>query len=437
MSRFAPSPTGLLHIGNARVALLNYILSCQKNQVLKLRIDDTDRERSKLEYIDIIREDLDWLGIKYQYTYKQSERDYSAEIELLKKENLIYPCYETPEELEAQRKHQNSQRSPPRYIPCASDFSRQPHWRFKLTQQNETWTDGVIGEQLHFAGEYSDPVVIKEDGTILYNLASIIDDCRDNIPWILRGQDHVSNTVVQIQMLRSLDKQRQIQWFHIPLMQEKGQKLSKRISNEYSIQFLKHQGYDALALIYTLLNTGKSTPLKVSDAIKVIWKSTDAPDKKRDRTIDAIISNFDFKYSSARSEWYIENCYKWQLHINQHKSPSEGTSWLARNGWADATANHWELIKDIMGNKDDAIYWQSVFTDPLFYVKVQNQDEEIIRKCALENCDINVIADKLPQFSKKEIGQAIHQALTGKVFGPKILDLIKVLPADFIQKRLN
>jgi len=219
--RFAPSPTGLLHVGNVRVALINWLLARQKEGVFYLRFDDTDQERSRLEYVKAIEEDLKWLGLFWDDSFHQSARleRYKEAAELLKEKGRLYPCYETPEELDLKRKYALSQGRPPIYDRAALRLTaaeiakfqaegRVPHWRFKLEETSITWQDLIRGP-LEFQGSHlSDPVLIKPDGSPLYTFASVVDDYDRGITHIIRGEDHITNTAAQIQLSEALRRKK-------------------------------------------------------------------------------------------------------------------------------------------------------------------------------------------------------------------------------------
>ena len=216
-TRFAPSPTGYLHVGNVRAALLNWLFARKTGGEFILRIDDTDNERSEESYVEAIREDLTWLGLTWDATFRQSERQklYDEAADKLRTEGRLYACYETPEELEIKRKLQLARRLPPVYDRAALKMteaeqtkyeaeSRKPHWRFLLDKRDVSWDDLIRGPVTIDAASLSDPVLIREDGTPLYTLPSVVDDGEMPITHVIRGEDHVANTAVQIQIAEAL-----------------------------------------------------------------------------------------------------------------------------------------------------------------------------------------------------------------------------------------
>ena len=215
--RFAPSPTGRIHAGNIRTALLNWMFAQQREGRFVFRLDDTDRERSTEEFAQGIREDLTWLGLAWDLEVKQSERFalYDEAVEKLKASGRLYPAYETQEELELKRKRQLARGRPPVYDRAALKLTdadrakleaegRKPHWRFKLETRDVVWNDLIRGEQHVDAASLSDPVLVRADGTYLYTLPSVVDDIDLGITHVVRGEDHVANTAPQIQLFEAL-----------------------------------------------------------------------------------------------------------------------------------------------------------------------------------------------------------------------------------------
>ncbi len=209
--RFAPSPTGRIHIGNARTALLNWLFAKRRGGTFILRFDDTDLHRSKAEYADAIEADLEWLGIKADLVRRQSERmaAYDEAAVRLKALHRLYAAYETAEELDRRRKRQQALGRPPIYDRAALRLSesersaleasgRKPHWRFRLEPTTVRWDDVVRGESRIDCASLSDPVLRREDGTYLYTLPSVVDDIDFGVTHVIRGEDHVTNTAVQI-----------------------------------------------------------------------------------------------------------------------------------------------------------------------------------------------------------------------------------------------
>ena len=280
--RFAPSPTGKLHLGNARMALVNYLYARHAGGVYVLRIDDTDRERSRDEFTDAIRADLQWLGIGWDEEYHQSARmdRYERAMERLKAIYRAYPCYETAEELDYKRKRQLARGKPPIYDRAARSLTdedrakleaegRKPHWRFLLAPGPVTWTDLVRGPCHYEAEHLSDPVLMREDGVPLYTLTSVVDDVELNISHIIRGEDHVTNTAPQIQLFEALHAAPPA-FAHLPLMVDAlGKGLSKRLGS-LTLEALRDQGIETMAVNSLLGRMGASHAIEPAQDIATL-----------------------------------------------------------------------------------------------------------------------------------------------------------------------
>lgn len=280
--RFAPSPTGRLHIGNARTALINWLFVKGRGGSFVLRFDDTDAQRSRQEYVDAIREDLAWLGIQPDIEVRQSQRValYDAAADRLKSADRLYPAYETAEELDRKRRRQRARRLPPVYDRAARDLSeadrasleaegRKAHWRFLLDQQQVTWDDGVRGDQMIDTAALSDPVLVREDGSYLYTLPSIVDDIDLGVTHIIRGEDHVANTGVQIGIFEALGSPAPVFAHHNLLVDAKGEALSKRLGS-LSISGLREAGFEPQAVAALAVLIGTSLPVEpVADIMDI------------------------------------------------------------------------------------------------------------------------------------------------------------------------
>ncbi len=271
--RFAPSPTGYIHIGNARTALLNWLYSRDTGGTFLLRLDDTDVERSKTEYAEAIVEDLAWLGIVPDEVARQSDRTekYDVTAERLKADGRLYACYETPDELERKRKRLLARGRPPVYDRAALDLDagqiaaleaedRKPHWRFKLENRAVRWKDEVRGNQSIEAGSLSDPVLIRADGSYLYTLPSVVDDIEYGVTLIVRGEDHVANTGVQIQIFEALGATPPGFAHHNLLTDASGEGLSKRMES-LSLRSLRSDGFEPMAVASLATTIGTSEPV--------------------------------------------------------------------------------------------------------------------------------------------------------------------------------
>lgn len=271
--RFAPSPTGLLHVGNLRAALANVLFARRHGGTFVLRLDDTDLERSKPEYAAAIEEDLLWLGMDWDERVAQSDRldRYAAAAERLKASGRLYPCFETEEELAYKRERRRREGRPPVYdrealkmtpeqIARALANGKQPYWRFRLSSRSVGWRDLVLGERSVKLQAISDPVLVRADGSPLYTFTSVVDDLEMGITHILRGEDHVTNTGIQLDLYEALGgKPTALAFGHLPLLTDQdGGPLSKRLGS-ISLRHLRKDGIEPSALVGYLAALGTSS----------------------------------------------------------------------------------------------------------------------------------------------------------------------------------
>jgi len=286
-TRFAPSPTGYLHIGNLRTALFNYLIAAKAGGTFILRLDDTDPERSKDEYADAIKQDLTWLGLKWGRIERQSARleRYEQAAQQLRDIGRLYECFETPIELDLKRKKQLNMGKPPVYDRAAlalSDDERAKlraergagHWRFKLDHERIEWHDGILGDLSIDAASVSDPVLIRGDGQFLYTLASVADDVDYGVSHVVRGSDHVTNTAVQIQIMQALGATPPSFAHHSLLTGPQGEALSKRLGT-LALRDLRARGIEPLALLSLLARLGSSKPVELAGSLEEIAEGFD------------------------------------------------------------------------------------------------------------------------------------------------------------------
>ena len=290
--RFAPSPTGKLHVGNIRAALWNWLFARSRAGRFVLRIDDTDQARSTKAYEDGIRRDLEWLGLGWDDTFHQSARfgEYDRAAEAFKAKGLLYPCYETAEELDRQRKLQRARSEPPIYNRAALALSdddrarlesegRKPHWRFRLSRTPISWNDLIRGEVTVDTANVSDPVLIREDGMYLYTLPSCVDDVDTGVTHIIRGEDHVTNAAVQVEIMNELIAMKgagSVPAFahHSLLVGADGQGLSKRLGS-LSIEAMRDDGLEPAAITSLLARLGTAAPVVPEPDLSALAASFD------------------------------------------------------------------------------------------------------------------------------------------------------------------
>lgn len=270
--RFAPSPTGFLHVGNTRIALANYLFARRTGGVFLLRFDDTDRERNKEEHVDAIQADLRWLGIEWDESFRQSDRmsRYGAAAERLKQSGRLYPCFESEDELRVKRDLRIKRGLAPVYDRAmlkltpeqraqAEANGKRPYWRFLMSDSTMEWMDMVLGRRQVKLSAVSHPVLIRADGTPLYTFTSVVDDIESGITHIIRGEDHVTNTGVQMDLFAALGADpRGLLFAHLPLLTDaEGGKLSKRLES-LSLRSLRHDGVEPSAITAYLARLGTS-----------------------------------------------------------------------------------------------------------------------------------------------------------------------------------
>ncbi|MEP7209992.1 MAG: glutamate--tRNA ligase [Alphaproteobacteria bacterium] len=354
--RFAPSPTGKLHVGNVRTCLINWLFAKGQNGTFVLRIDDTDTERSTKANEDQIREDLTWLGLVWDETFKQSERfdRYRAVAEDLKAKGLLYPAYETADELERRRKIALARGKPPVYDRAALDLTdpdrkaleaegRKPHWRFKLSGNPVTWNDLVRGEQSIDTSSVSDPVLIREDGSFLYTMPSVVDDVDAKITHIVRGEDHVTNSGAQIEIFRALGDHMP-ELAHTPLLiGADGQGLSKRLGS-LSVEQLREDGVEPMAIMSLLAKLGTSDPIEPRDMLM------------------QLAGEFAFsKIGRAPARFDEQELNNVNAHMVHAMSFDAVKSRLAKLAYGEnATATFWDVVRGNLTTVQDAAVWLMV-----------------------------------------------------------------------------
>ncbi|MDX2309110.1 MAG: glutamate--tRNA ligase [Hyphomicrobium sp.] len=368
--RFAPSPTGRLHIGNIRTAVLNYLFALKHKGSFMLRLDDTDRERSTEKFADAIRTDLRWLGFSWSREERQSERTahYDEAAARLKASGRLYPCYETPDELDRRRKRQLASGRPPIYDRAALKLSteerarleaegRTPHWRFRLANTPNTadltpeptpvvWDDLVRGHQSVDAGSLSDPVLVRADGTYLYTFTSVVDDVDFAITHVIRGEDHVTNTGVQIQIFEAMGAKPPAFAHHSLLVGADGSALSKRLG-ALSLESLRNDGLEPMAIVSHAALIGSS------DAIEPY------------RDLPALAANLDLaKISMAPGRFDPEELKGLNAKLLQITPYDDVRERLAECG-VEGGAPFWEAVRGNLATFDDSKLWWAVVNAPI------------------------------------------------------------------------
>ncbi len=435
--RFAPSPTGLLHIGNIRTALQNACFAKQQNGMFILRIDDTDKERSKPEFQKAIEEDLKWLGIEYHSIFKQSDRFhlYDQAADFLKKEGYLYPCYETAEELNKKRQIARLKGRPPIYDRSALSLTntqkqqyekenKKPYWRFKLSGRTVSWNDLVRKNQEIDTSSISDPVLIREDGSYLYTLPSVVDDIKLEITHIIRGEDHVTNSAAQIEIFKVLGAPPPV-FAHTPLLVGKeGEALSKRLGS-LSVNELKEQEIEPLALASLLLKIG------TSDAVEL------------EKDFGTLTKQFSFnKIGRAPARLSIDELKRLNSSFI-HQAPYEYYQTILQK--LNVSRQLWDIVKANMNQLEDIHIWKRVIegkinpviTTNLAFIRDVNAllPEQEFDHSSWKNWT-KAIASKTNR-KGKQLYLPIRQALTGLSYGPSMDDLLVLIGYENVKERLN
>lgn len=359
VTRFAPSPTGYIHIGNLRTALFNYLIARKAGGTFILRIDDTDPERSKEIYVDGIKEDLEWLGLTWDRVERQSERlgRYAETADKLREMGKFYEAFETPTELDLKRKKQLNMGKPPVYDRAALALSDKEKdalraergngvWRYKLDQERINWTDGILGDISIDAASVSDPVLIRGDGQVLYTLASIVDDTDMNVTHIVRGSDHVTNTATQIQMIKAIGGTVPQFAHHSLLTGPQGEALSKRLGT-LALRDLRERGVEPMALLSLMARLGSSDPVELRSSM------------------DELIEGFDINhFGSAPTKFDENDLFPLTAHYLQ-TLPVESLAdeIAALDVPADLAARFWDVAKDNITTRADLAEWWTLFRD--------------------------------------------------------------------------
>ncbi|PIT68781.1 glutamate--tRNA ligase [Bartonella tribocorum] len=451
--RFAPSPTGYIHIGNIRIALFNWLYAQAHKGDFILRYDDTDIERSKQEYIDAIAVDLEWLEIQPDTIYYQSKRfsRYDEVAEILKQRGLLYPCYETAEELERRRKIQLSRKLPPIYDRAALKLTeedkknfesqgRKPHWRFLLpnfennplqTKRTEVcWNDAVKGKQTIDLASLSDPVLIREDGTYLYTLPSVVDDIDMAITHIIRGDDHITNTGAQIALFKALEAELPV-FGHINLLSTVlGKGLSKR-NNDLSIRSLREEGFESIAVqcLAVLIGTSQNVHPYPHQA--------------------ALLEHFNLQDTSKSvAKFDIADLCTLNSHLVHELNYEDVKTRLKNLSIEGEKAEYfWNAIRSNIDKVNDAVLWWKIIHDAKSFDTVAVEDRAFVQQ-SLNFLPEGVLKDESWQVwtmalkektgrKGKSLFMPLRQALTGMDHGPEMGKLLQLLGREKVIERLS
>ena len=429
-TRFAPSPTGYLHIGNLRAALFNYAIARQNGGTFVLRIDDTDQERSKDEYIQGIKDDLTWLGLTWDRVEHQSAR---MDMYLDAKQKLIdmgrlYECFETPIELDLKRKKQLNMGKPPVYDRAALDLSeaekdalraeRGSHWRFKLDHARIEWDDEIVGTISIDAASVSDPVLFKNDGQILYTLASVVDDTEMGMTNVVRGSDHITNTATQIQIMQALGGTIPRFAHHSLLTGPQGEALSKRLGT-LALRDLPAQGVAPQAILSLMARLGSSDPVELR------------------ATVQEIVDGFDIsKFGSAPTKFDADDLGPLTARYLATLTADDVAETLA-NVPAEQRPAFWAAIKGNINSLDDVAGWWTFFQKGPSAPLIADEDREFVAQ-AFDMLGNPPYADDTWSTWTSAVKEAtgrkgkglfmpLRKAVTGLERGPEMADVMPLL----------
>jgi glutamyl-tRNA synthetase len=435
--RFAPSPTGRLHVGNVRTALLNWLYARAQGGQMLLRIDDTDFARSSKEFEDGIDADLVWLGLQWDQRANQSQRAgaYAKAAEKLKAAGLLYAAYETEDEIDRKRKIAQATGRPPIYDRAALKLTdaeraalaaqgRKPHWRFKLSGARREWNDMVRGPQSIDTASLSDPVLIREDGAFLYTLPSVVDDVDFNITHIVRGEDHVTNSGVQIEIFEALGA-RAPDFGHFPLLVgADGEALSKRLGS-LSVLDLRAQGYEPMALLSHLAKLGTSDPVEAR------------------LSFDQLAAEFSFdKIGRAPARFDPEELKRVNAAVLHQSDYGRVRARLAGLG-ADKGEAFWNAVRANLELLADVTAWVRIVDGPIDPVvndkAFANAAAALLPQGAYDGASWQAFTNAVKEKTGakgKALFMPLRQALTGRDHGPEMAALFPLIGEARARKRL-
>ncbi|MEL0023314.1 MAG: glutamate--tRNA ligase [Alphaproteobacteria bacterium] len=436
--RFAPSPTGNLHVGNLRTALVNYLFARKTGGQFILRIDDTDTERSTTAFEKSIRNDLKWMGMDWDVEDRQSERlaRYDQALAQLRDAGRAYPCFETAEELSLKRKAQLSAGRPPVYDRAALKLSaeqiaafeaegRRPHWRFKLDDAEVRWHDLVRGDVAYHMSSLSDPVLMREDGRVIYTMASVVDDIDHGISHIIRGEDHVTNSAAQIQLFEALGAKPPTMGHVALLAGADGEGLSKRLGS-LSISELREQGIEAMAIASLLARIGTSDPVNPTSDMAMV------------------IEGFDIsRFGRATAKFDPAELAQVNARVVQELSFESVAGRLEAMGIGGGEA-FWLAVRDNIGTVGEAGEWWNICTTSIAPVIDDAEVTKAAAECLPEGAlEAEIWADWTRAIAastgKKGRGlfMPLRLALTGKEKGPELAPLLAFMGRERVIARLQ
>lgn len=436
--RFAPSPTGYLHVGNARIAIANALFARRHGADFLLRIDDTDAERSRPEYEQAIGHDLQWLGIGWDTTFRQSANiaQYDAAADRLRASGRLYPCFESEEELRFKREQRIKRGQAPVYDrgmlkltaeqrTMAEANGKMPYWRFKLSDTTVEWTDLVLGRRGVKLPSVSDPVLIRADGSYLYTFTSVVDDIHSAVSHIIRGEDHVTNTGVQLDIISALGTNPSLMTFaHLPLLIDSdGGKLSKRLDG-LSLRALRQDGMEPAAIVAYLARLGTSNSPEIA-------------------SLDTLAKTHDLsRVSRSPARFDVRQL----LALNRRVLHGASFEQVAARLPPAATPAFWDAVRGNLDLLGEARHWWTVVAGDLIPPPAEGQADfyrDALAHLPAEPWDASTWAswtDALKAVTERRgrsLFRPLRLALTGEEHGPELAALLPLIGRDRVATRLR
>jgi glutamyl-tRNA synthetase len=432
ITRFAPSPTGYIHVGNLRKALMNYLIARKAGGTFILRLDDTDQDRSKQEYIDGLKTDLDWLGLHWDRIEQQSLRmdRYREAADELRGSGRFYECFESPVELDLKRKKQLNMHKPPVYDRASLHLSeaekaamraegREGYWRFKLDLERIEWPDGILGDISIDAASVSDPVLIRTDGQVLYTFASSVDDVDMGVTFIVRGADHVTNTATQIQIMKAMGGAPPSFAHHSLLTGAEDEKLSKRLGT-LSLRDLRESGVEPMALLSMMARLGSSKPIELA------------------ASMEDLIAGFEIgSFGASPTKFDAQDLFpltRQHVQALPFAAVSERVAGLGVP--ADKAELFWSVAKENITILADLAGWWQLFRDgaePL----VDETDRDFVAQAltflpakpwtTATWAEWTALVKEATGRKGKDLFRPLRRALTGRDAGPEMADVMPLL----------
>lgn len=438
--RFAPSPTGFLHVGNIRAAIINFLYAKKVGGKFLLRLDDTDIERVRDEYREMILTDMAWLGLEYDALFKQSDRleKYEAAKNQLIASGRLYECFETAEELNLQRKAQIASGITPIYNRAALNLTLEqknifraqglkPHYRFLLEDKVTSWDDKIKGRITYEGRHFSDPVLVRDNGVPTYTFCSVVDDVECQITDIIRGEDHITNTAIQIQIFEALGAKAP-DFSHLALVKASMGKISKR-EGGFDVKSLRAEGYEPMSVINLLAQIG------TSDALKVY------------KNFDELVADFSFaKFSKSSTNYDISELNHINQKLLQKLDLSDVKPQLKVLGLEQMDEKFFNYLKQNISFLSELKIWWEICKSEFRYDN-KTADKEFLQHTASllpqDTDDVNCWQNWLEKIKAetsrkgKDLFMPIRLALSGQEHGPELKFLVNLISREEILARLN